>query len=179
VRVMRDKREEFALALLYLTPELSDLGRGLPDDIFNLSENRELFRRWREDVVTSEEETELWEHLQEVLKTRMHISEMQQAQEAFLDCVGRLEQGKMKAVKEASALALAEGVAGVRSGHVVAIARARQETGTAQEGNGDQLEEAAASLLLEDTEAGLKLYRPLIEGSRPDRVLPRKDRSTQ
>ena len=165
---MRSKREEYVLALLHLIPDIASLGKGLPDDLFNLSENRELYRRWRDDLPTLEEESELWEHLQDVLKTRLGISETQQAQEAFLDCVGRLEQGKMKAVKEASALALAEGVAGVRSGHVVAIARARQETGNANEGNGDELAEAAATLLLEDTEAGLNLYRQLIEGSRPD-----------
>ena len=75
----------------------------------------------------------------------------------------------MRAVKEASALALAEGVAGVRSGQVAAIAHGRLETGNAIEDSGDDEEaHAVAQLLLEDTEAGLKLYRPLIEGSRPD-----------
>jgi hypothetical protein len=83
----------------------------------------------------------------------------------------------MRAVKEASALALAEGVAGVRSGQVAAIAHAGLGTGNAIEDSEEDVQaREAAQLLLEDTEAGLKLYRPLIEGSRPDAVLPRKDR---
>jgi DNA primase len=167
-KALRSAREEFALAMLYLRPEIAAHGQLLTEDLFGLSENRELFRRWRDGETVSEDETELYEHLQGVLATRIPVQETGQAEEAFLDCVGRLKQGKMKAVKEASALALAEGVAGVRSGQVVAIARARQETGNAGEDSGDEQAEAAAQLLLDDTEAGLKLYRPLIEGSRPD-----------
>jgi DNA primase len=166
---LRNLREEFALAMLFLRPEVAPHGLGVSDELFTLSENRELFRRWCLGETVSEDESELYEHLQEVLKTRIPTQETGQAEEAFLDCVGRLEQGKMRAVKEASALALAEGVAGVRSGQVAAIAHGRLETGNAVEDSGDDEQtREVARLLLEDTEAGLKLYRPLIEGSRPD-----------
>jgi len=166
---LRNLREEYALAMLFLRPEVAPHAQGVSDELFTLSENRELFRRWSAGETVSEDESELFEHLQEVLQTRIPVQETGQAEEAFLDCVGRLEQGKMRAVKEASALALAEGVAGVRSGQVAAIAHGRLETGNAIEDSGDDEEaHAVAQLLLEDTEAGLKLYRPLIEGSRPD-----------
>jgi DNA primase len=174
---LRQPREEFAIAMLHVYPSLVGLGRDVPEELFSLSENRELFRRWRADEGVSEDETELYEHLQQVLATRIPVHETVQAEEAFLDCVRRLEQGKMRAVKEASALALAEGVAGVRSGQVAAIAHAGLGTGNAIEDSEEDVQaREAAQLLLEDTEAGLKLYRPLIEGSRPDAVLPRKDR---
>jgi hypothetical protein len=76
----------------------------------------------------------------------------------------------MRAVKEASALALAEGEAGVRPGQVAAIARAKLGAGENEGDDGDIEAEALASQLLEDTENGLRLFKPLIEGSRSDQA---------
>jgi DNA primase len=168
-------REEFCLALLYRTPELAKLSSGLTEELFSLSENRELFRRWLAGETLTEEATELWEHYQRVLQTRIPVSETEQVEVAFLDCVARLEQGRMRAAKEASALALAEGEAGVRPGQVASIARARLGAGNAEEQREDLPDrqadaeaEALASRLLEDMEAGLRIHRRLIEGQHPD-----------
>jgi len=171
-------KEEFCLALLYLKPELGRLADELSEELFSLSENRELFRRWRAGEAVLEEETELWEHYQNVLKTRVHVTETEQAEVALLDCVERLEQGRMRAVKEASALALAEGEAGVRPGQVASIARAKLSPSTGSgrgAGSGEESPEdadpevvGAASRLLEDMEAGLRFHRRLIEGQHPD-----------
>ena len=98
------------------------------------------------------------------------MSETAEAEAAFLDCVDRLEQVRMRAVKEASALALAEGEAGVRPGQVASIARARMGAGNSEETSEDAETENVASQLLEDMEAGLRFHRRLIEGSRPDKV---------
>jgi hypothetical protein len=130
----------------------------LSDDVFTLSENREIFRRWRNREAVSEDESWVWEHYQSVLATRIPVTETAQAEVAFLDCVARLQEVKMRAVKEASGLALAEGIAGVQPGQVASIARARMETGV----SGDSPEEAAevaASLLLEDTENSRRLFQ--------------------
>jgi hypothetical protein len=78
----------------------------------------------------------------------------------------------MRAVKEASALALAEGEAGVKPGQVASIARARLGAGEPEEADADEQAELVASQLLEDTENGLRLFRRLIEGSRTDQGHP-------
>ena len=58
---MRAPREEFCLALLYRVPELAHRGEALLGrDLFSLSENRELFRRWQAgEPVTEEDERAL------------------------------------------------------------------------------------------------------------------------
>jgi DNA primase len=160
--------EEFCLALLFRETWLRAKGAAnLNEDLFSLSENRELYRRWQADELIGEEDEGLWEHYQEVLQTRLPLTETSDIEVAFLDCVARLEQVRMRAVKEASALALAEGEAGVRPGQVASIARAKRagEYGEAEE---DAEAAALASQLLEDTENGLRLFKPLIEGSRSD-----------
>jgi hypothetical protein len=96
------------------------------------------------------------------------IIETNEAETAFLDCVHRLQHAKIRAVKEASALALAEGEAGVRPGQVASIARARMEAGSKEEISEDEAVASAASQLLQDMEAGLLIHRRLNEGSRSD-----------
>jgi DNA primase len=160
-------REEFCLALLHREPALGPLGQRLNEDDFSLSENRELFRRWRNAEQVREEDAALWEHYEKVMATRIPMSEIAQLEVAFLDCVARMEQARIRAVKEASALALAEGLAGVRPGQVAAIARAKLEAGLA-EGVEDEAALAAADLFLEDHENSLNLHRRLLESSRSD-----------
>jgi DNA primase len=163
-------KEQFCLALLYNLPEISHLAARLRPELFSMSENRELFRRWLNNQPILEEETELWEHYQEIAATRIPVTETAEAEKAFLDCMERLERVTIKAVKEASALALAEGEAGVRPGQVASIARARLGAGIAPETEEDGQAEAVASQLLEDMEAGLRFHRRLIEGFRPDQT---------
>jgi len=163
-------KEEFCLALLYREPALAHLGAGLSETLFSLSENRELFRRWQRGESVQEDDEGLWEHYLDVIGTRIPVSETAQAEVAFLDCMGRLEQARMRAVKEASALALAEGEAGVRPGQVASIARSKLGAGMPEDAEVDAEAEAVASQLLEDMEAGLRFHRRLIESSRPDQA---------
>jgi hypothetical protein len=163
-------KEEFCLALLYREPALAHLGAELSENLFSLSENRELFRRWQRGESVQEDDEGLWEHYLDVIGTRIPVSETAQAEVAFLDCMGRLEQARMRAVKEASALALAEGEAGVRPGQVASIARSKLGAGMPEDAEVDAEAEAVASQLLEDMEAGLRFHRRLIESSRPDQV---------
>jgi DNA primase len=167
-RAARSPGEEFCLALLYANPSLASVAAGLAEETFSLSENRELFRRWRDGNPVTEDEPGLGEHLQAILQARLPALETSQLEAAFLDCVRRLEQGRIRLVKEASALALADGVAGVRPGQVASIARTRWEAGTEEDSSEDATESAVASLFLDDMEAGLRFHRGLIERSRPD-----------
>jgi hypothetical protein len=41
--------------MLHVYPSLAGLGRDVPEELFSLSENRELFRRWRADEGVSED----------------------------------------------------------------------------------------------------------------------------
>jgi DNA primase len=161
-------RESYLLSLLYRVPALAEQGKALDEDLFYISENRELFRRWSLSEPVSEEESELWELYQLVMQANLPIIETNEAEKAFLDCVLRLRHAKIRAVKEASALALADGEAGVRPGQVASIARARMEAGSAEETSEDDATAFAASQLLDDMEAGLRFHRRSIEGSRSD-----------
>ncbi len=161
-------KEAFALALLYNVPALRTLGEEVDEYLFALSENRELFRRWRDMELVLEEEGALYEHYVAVTGTRIPFTETEQLERALLDCVERLRRYTIRTVKEASALALAEGEAGVRPGQVASIARARLGAGTAEELEEDHEASAVASQLLEDMEAGLRFNRRSIEGYRPD-----------
>jgi DNA primase len=169
-RIERAAKEEFCLALLYREPALARLGADLSEDLFSLSENRELFRRWQRGEAVQEEDEGLWEHYLDVIGTRIPVSETAQVEVAFLDCMDRLEQARMRAVKEASALALAEGETRVRPGQVASIARSKLGAGMAEDAEMDADAEAVASQLLEDMEAGLRFHRRLIETSHPDQA---------
>jgi hypothetical protein len=172
---MRERREEYCLAMLYRMPEIASLGINLDAELFSLSENRELFRRWRAQEPIREDDADeddgLLEHYREVLETRLVVTETAQVEAAFLSCVAFLEKARMRSVKEASALALAEGEAGVRPGQVASIALARLEAGNNEDALEDDEAEAVASLLLKDTIASLNLHR------RDDQTAADPDRS--
>src|SRR5439155_15357937 len=142
---VRAPREEYCLAMLYQRPDVAALASSLTEDLFSLSENRELLRRWRSGEAVAEDEAGLWEQHLRIFATKLPEFETIVSQQAFLDCMARLEQARMKEVKEASALALAEGEAGVRPGQVASIARARWEAGQTEENLADDPESVAAS----------------------------------
>jgi DNA primase len=146
-RALRNSLEEFCLALLQRDPQLREAGLRLNNGLFTLSENRELFERWRHGQPIAEEET-LWEHYQEIVTTRTPQVDMGQGQAAFLSCVARLEKARIKAAKEASVLALAEGETGVRPGQVAAIALERLVAGEPEPAGEDSTPESALSTLL-------------------------------
>jgi hypothetical protein len=159
------KREEYCLALLLKAPPLADKGAALDEGLFSLSENREIFRRWLAHESVSEEEEGLWEHFQEVLQTDTPQIDMGKADEAFLHCVALLEDSRMRAVKEASALALAEEEVGVRPGQVATVAW--QKLAGQSEEQADYAVESAAAMLLEDMRAGQRYHRQRTEGPNP------------
>lgn len=169
-KVRRAPREEFCLALIFKAPELAETARtAIRDELFAMSVNFELLRRWKSGETVTDADAELWEHYQTVLQTSTPQIEMGKAQEALLSCVAGLENDRIRAVKEASALALVEGEAGVRPGYVASIAREWLEAGRTESGESDGPEGAVASLLLEDTKVGLQLHAPS-EGARSDQT---------
>ncbi|MFN0148012.1 MAG: hypothetical protein ACKVT1_16025, partial [Dehalococcoidia bacterium] len=166
-KVRRSYPEEFCLALIFKAPELESRARAaIRDEFFSMSVNFELLRRWKNGETVTEADSELWEHYQTVLQTSTPQIEMGKAEEALLSCVAGLENDRIRAVKEASALALVEGETGVRPGNVASIARDRLEAGRTEAEESDSPEGAVASLLLEDTKMGLRLHAP-VENRQP------------
>jgi hypothetical protein len=146
-KAFRNSLEEFCLALLQRDPQLRDSGLSLEGGLFTLSENRELFERWRNGEPIAEDEP-LWEHYQKIVATRTPQVDTGQGQAAFLSCVARLEKARIKAAKEASVLALAEGEAGIRPGQAAAIALERLVAGEPEAAGDDSTPESALSTLL-------------------------------
>ncbi len=164
-RARRAPAEEYCLAMLYRVPEVEPLSERLDEQLFSMSENRELYRLWlRKEPIG--EDSPVWEHYSHVFGTRLLFAETSEAQAAFLNCVDRLEEVRMKSVKEASALALAEEEAGIRPGQVAAIARTRWEAKDAEDATDDAPESAVADRLLEDMAAGQRFHQRLIEKHR-------------
>jgi hypothetical protein len=155
--------------------DLAGRSPDLREELFTLSENRELFRRLSAGEGVSEDDAGIWEQYQRVRSTPVHVSDTADIEAAFFDCVARLEQARMKAVKEASALALAEGEASLssespsaegRTGQVASIAKARWQAGKDLEAPEDSPDDRVASQLLTDMEAGLRFHQRLIDSSR-------------
>lgn len=163
----RAPREEYLLALLYKGP-VGHLANRVSEDLFTLSDNVELYRRWLGSEPVEEDDPWLAESYRRVMGTPIPVIETHQLEAAFLDCVDRLQQVRMRLAKEASALALAEGEAGVRPGQVASIARTWLEAGHKEDAQEDDPEQVVASRLLEDMEAGLKFHRRPGEGIRSD-----------
>jgi DNA primase len=171
----REAREEYLLALLLRYPTLRRRQETLSPDLFSLSENRELFEAWRvtgkveaEDVA---EETrsllpvELHAHLENVLARRIPPFLLEDAEKALEDCVWRMEHRKLELEKMASSLALAESEEGVGPARVAELARSVQEGTLPPNQEADPALEAATALV-EDTEAGIRVHQRPLERAR-------------
>jgi DNA primase len=173
--VPREPREEYLLALLLRHPVLRSQGRALSPDLFSLSENRQLFEAWRiaagqeaEDVM---EETrrllpeELHGHLENVLARKIPPFQAEEAGKALEDCMWRIEQRKLELEKLASSLALAESEQEVGPARLAELARSIQE-GTLPSSQEADFTLEAATALVEDTEAGIRVHRRPLERDR-------------
>jgi DNA primase len=158
-----DAREEFCLALLLRYPELREDGLGLSPELFWHIENRQVLEAWQgcsemEEVAQVVPE-ELEAHLQRVSGLDLPPFEPQQARAALRDCVGRLKQRELEAIKQASSAALAAREAEDRTteDELAAAAAAWQAGSLPPEPAAEDMSPVAA--LLRDTEMGLRLHQ--------------------
>jgi len=164
-RPLRDMREEYCLALLLRYPELRADGLALSPDIFWYSENRQLLQTWQRcpDVQEMRQATavELEEHLQRIAAMNVPPFDEQKAKAALCDCLRRLGQRDLEAIKQASSAALAareaeSGPTGVDE--LAAAAEAWRSRSPAEEiGSGEVAQ--TATLLGRDTEIGIRLHQ--------------------
>jgi DNA primase len=174
-RAPREPREEYVLTLLFRYPTLRGRGAALSPDVFSLSENRELFEAWRtappgeaEDVAEAVRPLlpeELHGNLENVLTREIPAFQPGEAEKALEDCIWRMEQRKLELEKLASSLALAKSEEEVGAARLVELARSVQE-GTLSSSQEADLALDAASVLVEDTEAGIRVHRRPLERAR-------------
>ena len=88
-----------------------------------------------------------------------------EAEKALEDCIWRMEQRKLELEKLASSLALAKSEEEVGAARLVELARSVQE-GTLSSSQEADLALDAASVLVEDTEAGIRVHRRPLERAR-------------
>lgn len=171
----REAREEYLLALLLRYPALRRRQGALSPDLFSLSENRELFEAWRiagegeaEDVVEKIRgllPVELHGHLENMLARNIPPFQAGETEKALEDCIWRMEHRKLELEKLASSLALAESEEGVDPARVAELARFVQEGTLPPNQEADRALEAA-TVLVEDTEAGITMHRRPLERAR-------------
>jgi DNA primase len=171
----REPREEYLLGLLLRYPVLRGQGEALSADLFSLSENRQLFEAWRtaagqeaEDVMEEVRRLlpdELHGQLENVLAREMPPFRDEEAAKALEDCIWRMEQRKLELEKLASSLALAESEQEVGPARLAGLARSIQEGKLPSRQEADPTFEAATALI-EDTEAGIRVHRRPLERDR-------------
>jgi DNA primase len=158
-----DAREEFCLALLLRYPELREDGLAFSPELFWHIENRQVLEAWQgcqdTDEVAQVVPEELEGHLQRVSSIDLPPFGPQEAKAALRDCVGRLKQRELEAVKQASSAALAAREAEDRTTEeeLAAAAAAWQAGSVPAEEAAEHTSPVAA--LLRDTEIGLRLHQ--------------------
>jgi DNA primase len=171
----REPREEYLLTLLFRYPALRERGAALSPDFFSRSENRELFEAWRAAQPGEAEEAaeairsllpeELHGNLENVLTREIPPFQPVEAEKALEDCIWRIEQRKLEIEKLASSLALAKSEEEVGAARFIELARSVQE-GPPSPSQETDLALDAASVLVEDTEAGIRVHRRPLERAR-------------
>lgn len=107
-----DPAEEQCLCLLLKHPELRDKAKGLSPEHFEHSENREIFIAWRNttdlDELLSTIDTDLQEHVKTLCERALPPTDEKKMEEALLSCIRRLEQQKLRTLKEQERLLLSD-----------------------------------------------------------------------
>jgi hypothetical protein len=158
-----DAREEFCLALLLRYGELREDGLALSPELFWHTENRQLLEAWQGcpdgDELIQVVPEELEGHLRQVGGLDLPPFEPQNARAALRDCVGRLKQRELEAIKQASSAALAAREVEARSTEedLATAAEAWRAGSIAEEGSPEDM--SPVSALLRDTEIGLRLHQ--------------------
>jgi DNA primase len=120
-----DPAEEQCLCLLLKHPELRDKAKGLSPEHFEHSDNREIFIVWRNtsdlDMLLSTIEPDLREHVKALCERALPPTDEKKSEEALLSCIRRLEQQKLRTLKEQERLLLSDAESEGRSEDIALI----------------------------------------------------------
>jgi DNA primase len=158
-----DAREEFCLALLLRYPELREDGLALSPELFWHTENRQVLEAWQgcQDMeeLSQVVPEELQGHVQRVSSIDLPPFGPQDGKAALRDCVGRLKQRELEAIKQASSAALATREAEDRTTEEELAAAAAAWQGGSVPSEAAEEEMSPVVALLRDTEIGLRLHQ--------------------
>ena len=97
--------DDYTLALLLSKPDLREHAQDLSPDLFRHTEDRELFRRWRERGTVEKLEEELDETLRErladLVRKQMEPADRRQLEAALRQCLDRLRIRQLRERQEA------------------------------------------------------------------------------
>jgi DNA primase len=166
---VRDKREEFCLALLFRYPEARGEGIGIDPELFAQSENRALFETWIGWAGQGEpfEESltpDLRPHYKRILDLDLPPYDDDALVSALRSTLWGIEQGRLRLAKRASAAVIAEAIGDQEPAQVAERARSAWQAGVTDTIADDEADPAAA--IVEDMEAGLKVHQRLLERRR-------------
>jgi len=168
-RDVRDRREEFCLALLFKYPELRAEGLGMEPELFGHSENRALFETWVGWADSGEPferslSPDLRPQYERIISLAVPAYDDDSVIRALHDSVQRIEEQRLRTAKRASADVLADLAA--RDGATIAErALSVWKTGSALEDTAEDEADPAVAFV-EDMEAGLKVHQRLLDQRR-------------
>ncbi len=166
---VRDRKEEFCIALLFRYPELLAEGLAIDASAFGYSENRALFEIWVrgaeggepvDDLLTQD----LRPHYERIINTSLPAYDDESLIKAFRSTVWGLEQQRLRFAKRASAAVLAQ-IAHEGGEQLAERARSAWEAGGAgADPDTDEADPAAA--FVDDMETGLRVHQRLLDRRR-------------
>jgi len=168
---VNDAREEFCIALLFQYPELRAEASGLDPELFNHSENRELFESWvggTDDGESFERSLspDLRPQYERILSIDLPAYDGETVIRALRTTIWGIEQQRLREAKRTGAAVLAD-IAATGSAQIAERAHAVLE-GRSPEGAGPGDDEAdPAAAFVEDMEAGLRLHQRELDQHRP------------
>ena len=169
LRNVRDRREEFCLALLFKYPELRTEGLAVEPDLFGHSENRALFETWVGWADSGEPfETSLSPDLrpqfERILTLAVPAYDDDSVVRALHDSVQRIEEQRLRSAKRASAAVLAD-IAASDGTSIAERALSVWKMGSAPEDTAED-EADPARAYVEDMEAGLRVHQRTLQQRR-------------
>jgi DNA primase len=165
---LRDRKEEFCLALLIRYPELRSEGVALDADLFGHSENRSLFEAWigwaDGEPFGGSLTPDLRPQLERVLSLELPPYDHDAAVNALQSAISRIEQERLRLAKRVSSAVLQDVVHGDDSVIAERAREAWEAGGVARSGDAEEADPAQA--FVSDMEAGLKVHQRILEQRR-------------
>lgn len=176
-RAVRDRKEEFCLALLFRYPQLRPDGEAFDPDLFAHSENRALFETWTahaEDADSFEQSltSDLRPQYERIIAAGLPAYDDDNVIKALRSTVWAIEQQRLRLAKRASAAVLAD-IAAEGGAQVAERARAAWQSGTAEVAYTADGEADPAAAFVDDMEAGRRVHQRLLDQRDAGRHAPR------
>jgi hypothetical protein len=166
--IVRDKREEFCIALLFRYPAATPEGLTIDANIFRQSENRALFDTWVASAQSGEsfEESlspDLRGQYERILSLSLPVYDDPSAIKALRTTVWGIEQQRLQSAKRNSAAVIADLARDAGDGIAERALAAWEQSARS---DGDDGDDEAAVAFVEDMEAGLKVHQRILEQRR-------------